>query len=1391
MIEIRLLGPVAVDTEHGSVRLSATLERALLARLALEPGRTIGRTHLIGDLWGETPPRSGAASLQSLVYRLRTSLGEAGHMVLLRASGYSVDIPPAQVDACRFEDLVRTARSLREAGESKAAGERLRTALGLWRGPSFAGLEDVPFVVAQATRLEEGRLAALEDRIDVDLSLGRHAEVVPELEALVQEHPLRERIWCQLMVALYRAGSQAGALRAYGRLRSILGDELGIDPAPATRALEASILQQDPLLDLENYGGDLRAAPPSGEAAGVSADASSTPSDPEQQDRVTVALLLTDIEASSDLWERHEEDMSVALARHDELIASVVTSAGGTVVKQQGEGDAAFVVFRRPLEAITAAARLRKAFAREPWPETTPIRVRIAVAAGEARTREGDYFGPTVNRAARLRSLARGGQVLVGATAALLAIDELPPELQLVDLGLHKLRGHHRPERVFELAGDGDIRAEPLAPPDLSNLAWALASPDDRFVGRHDELQRVQAELALAASGVRRFVAIGGEPGIGKTWLAGETARRLHAEGALVLYGHCDADAIVPYQPFVEALTFYAHSCPPSSLRSDLESWGPALAPLFPDVVAAVGGVPLPSGSAETERFRMFEAVDRWIVAMATRSPVAFVIDDLHWADQSSLLLLRHLVQSPLPASLLVVATHRDTSGGMSPAFGSLLSDLRRRTDVTRIDLSGLTADEMRTYLERRAGHELGPDADELVAALWHETAGHPLFLAELVGNLVETGAVRLDRGKWRAAGGASALPESIRDVVSQRLLRLSERCRQALVVAAAVGLEFDGEVVSRVTGVEREECFEALEECVAARLLEEALAEDRYVFRHHIVRQALYEGLSRYQRRRLHRRIALALETLPGDDSDRSLDELAWHWCAGASTAEDVENAAGLARNAGARAAAQLAFEAAAEHYRRGLEVIKRRTGTSAEMTVGLLLELGDVLNKSGNPAEGQAVFVEAAERARAANRPDLFAEAALGYGGVLPAAADNMDDTGEGLLSEALAQPSTVEDETVRACVLARLAHWTYWSRARRDRENDCRTAVELARASGSRETLAAVLNSCYWALDGPDDLDAQLARGEEITRLGEELSDREVTLHGLKCRLHALLTKGDLSEADEVARRLEQLAEEIRQPEYLRLGTMYRALMAGAKGDWTVADSLAARNFSMMQDARHPHSGIVYVAQLLPCRWLQGRAGELADVIDSSLLFNPRRVLLACVTAWSCCDDDKERARTLLDRIDLRWFSERERDFDWLAICATTAMAIESLGDVAWAEQLYPLLLPYADRNCMAGQSAFLGTMEHHLGSLGVVAGRWDEAVSHLDRALDRHARMQASPFLAFTQVARARALLGRSAAGDAAEAQRMMAEAEATARRLNLGAVTTRLNRLKDADRGDRR
>ncbi len=272
IVRVSLLGPVEVYGSDGRrIELTGPRLRAVIAQLALSAGRPVSADRLIDGIWGSTPPAGAVNALQALVSRLRRTLPPAdAQLISAGAGGYQLAVDPAQVDAAVFERLASKGRAALTAARASTAtppgganmlrpdrasqakaGEAaavLRDALGLWRGPALSDLEDAPFARAPATRLDELRAAALEDRIEADLRLGRHVDVVAELESLVAEHPLRERLAGQLIRALYGAGRQADALAAYGRIRGILADNLGIDPSPELEQTYLAVLRQEPAL---------------------------------------------------------------------------------------------------------------------------------------------------------------------------------------------------------------------------------------------------------------------------------------------------------------------------------------------------------------------------------------------------------------------------------------------------------------------------------------------------------------------------------------------------------------------------------------------------------------------------------------------------------------------------------------------------------------------------------------------------------------------------------------------------------------------------------------------------------------------------------------------------------------------------------------------------------------------------------------------------------------------------------------------------------------------------------------------------------------------------------------------------------------------------------------
>ena len=404
---VRGLGPLTVYCRDVPLDLGGRRQRVLLAILLAHLDRVVPTDRLIDGLWGEEPPQTARKALQMHVSNLRRSLGD-DFPLKTAPGGYLVQSATIDYDVIDFERLVTSATAVLRA-DAAYASRQLCAALDMWHGPAFADIADEPGVQPEITRLNDIRLSALERRIDADLRLGRHLDLVSELETLTLEHPYRERFREQQMLALYRSGRQTDALRAYDRTREVLVEQLGIEPSPSLQQLQSQILAQ---------ASDLDHRPES---------------DGEQ-----FSFLATDLEDSTGLWETDAESMQEALARHDALLEEAVVANAGMVFK--GTGDGIFAVFSWPGDAVQAAVDAQRSLSAETWGTSSPLRVRMAVDEGPATARDGDFFGPALNRVSRIMSSGHGGQILVPTALA----DRL--QLDVRELGSADYKGLGRVE---------------------------------------------------------------------------------------------------------------------------------------------------------------------------------------------------------------------------------------------------------------------------------------------------------------------------------------------------------------------------------------------------------------------------------------------------------------------------------------------------------------------------------------------------------------------------------------------------------------------------------------------------------------------------------------------------------------------------------------------------------------------------------------------------------------------------------------------------------------------------------------------------------------------------------------------------------------------------------
>jgi class 3 adenylate cyclase len=628
-----------------------------------------------------------------------------------------------------------------------------------------------------------------------------------------------------------------------------------------------------------------------------------------------LTFLLTDIEGSTPLWERHGTAMGAALAEHEAVIAEVVAAHGGRLIKTQGEGDSTLSVFARASDALAAAVALQQALAGRRRPSGIALPTRVALHTGEAELRDHDYFGQALNRAARLRALGRGGQVLLSRATAELVADQLPDGAELVDVGSHLLKGLSRPEHVFAVAH-----------PDLAAPSPALTEraeqPDGvAFVGRQGEQAELRGALDRALGGRGQLVLVSGEAGIGKTRITEELCAEARSREAQVAWGRCREGAGAPaYWPWRQALRAYAGGRPPEEVAAELGPDVGELAQLLPEL-AHLEGARRPATELDPEmaRFRLFDAMTSCLRSAAAARGLVVVLDDLHWADQASLLLLGFVAAELDDTRLLVVGTYRDVEVDRRHPLSGTLAELFRQPATFYLSLSGLDRGEVGRFIAGVTGTD--PAAD-LVTAVHGQTEGNPYFVGELV-RLLEAER-RLDAGGLEGAG----IPEGIRHVIGRRLNRLSEEANASLAAASVQGRDFDLDVVARVTGLPTGDVLDSLEEGMDARLVaESATRPGRFRFAHALVRETLYDELPARERRRLHDRVGAALVELRGDDFEGYLAELAHHFSLAARPGQ-AGQAVAFARQAGDRAMKVLAYEEAAGHYQRALGALDLKAG-------------------------------------------------------------------------------------------------------------------------------------------------------------------------------------------------------------------------------------------------------------------------------------------------------------------------------------------------------------------------------------------------------------------------------------------------------------------------------
>jgi tetratricopeptide (TPR) repeat protein len=817
----------------------------------------------------------------------------------------------------------------------------------------------------------------------------------------------------------------------------------------------------------------------------------------------------------------------------------------------------------------------------------------------------------------------------------------------------------------------------------------------------------------------------------------------------------------------VQSLRAYIRSAPSSRLREELGSSAGELAQLLPELRELFPQIREPPAvDAESARFRLFEAVSTLIRNAGSRQALVLVLDDLHAADEPSLLLLRFVGRELGGSRVLVVAASRNVDPSPSDPLTAAMTELSREPLTRTMLLRGLREEDVRTFLELTTGE--APD-ETLVAAIFEETEGNPLFVGEIVRLLSAEGSLTGD------APARIAIPQSIRDVIARRLRRLSDDCLRLLTLASVLGREFSLAVLGYAAGVREDDVLETLDEAMRERVVTDVpgvLTELR--FAHVLIRDTLYEDLTTARRIRLHRQAVQALEELYGEGSSIALAELAHHSIAGS----DFERGVRYAHSAGDRALELLAYEEAARLYKTALDTLELSDPNDSRTRCELLLGLGDAQGKAGNTPESKTTLLAATELARSAGLPEHRARAALGYGGRFPWLRAGNDRRLIPLLEEALGGLGE-EESQLRVRLLARLAGALRDQPSLEPRSSLSRQAVAIARRLGDADTLGYALVSLTTATWGPEieDLVPYVA---EIRKLAEETGDPERMFQWgwLQHIIHMNL--GDIAAAEEIAEQHQAVAQELKQLSQQWYSTVMRSLFPLVRGNFTEAERLADAAYQIGRKAQSWDASFSHRILLFAVRREQGRLEEVDQLIRTSVDEFPGYHSLGCLVPLIDYELGREdSARIRFDELASDRFTALPRDGEWVFSLSLLAQLATYLRDRARARTLYDHLLPHAHRNATLTGEVAIGSVSRYLGLLAALLERWDDAERHFEEALEMNERMTARPWLAHTQEDYGRVLLER---GETQRGSALIAAAVATYQELGMRPHASQSARL---------
>ncbi len=1014
--------------------------------------------------------------------------------------------------------------------------------------------------------------------------------------------------------------------------------------------------------------------------------------------------------------------------------------------------------------------------------------------AGQLIWRDGEKFSLRSKTWEVLRHLAdRPGQVVTKQELLDAVWPDTAVEEKVVAISVSEIRqalddDARNPRFIETVHGRGFRLLARLNARAVTRDAVGEMTGDIDIAGRSQELERIARAVTLSREGAGQLVSIAGDPGIGKSRLAREVMRRATEAGSQRLYGRCYEGAGTPVLwPWVEIINGYLGSRDSDEVRATVGEHGRDLAELVPRLRAILPEIETePYADPEWGRARLFAAVAEVLSRTALETPLVLAIDDIQWADSSTLQLLRVVAQNAAADNLCLLVIQRTTDGRSQREIADFLGDLGHQLPLTDVVLGGLTTAEIDAMVRSLAGTDL---AAPIIERLAETTEGNPFFVEGLVQHWIDLGLVVRGRGlASQLVGEDLPLAPSVLHSVGRTVDGLDKDVRQILRGAAVAGLEFDSLVVATATGKPMTDILSALEEAVRLGVLRELPEHpDHFSFRHALFREYLQSELSEARRRRLHIALGNAIEQVYANDPLPHVGQIAHHYVEGADARDQASarKAHAYAASAAGIAISAYAFQDGADWLEKALRVESLFDSDDPLGRCRMQLARGDVLLHGHRMEASKAQFAEAAIAARDLGAAPELALAVLGMT-VWDLQLQRGKPEDIGWIEEALERIGDA-DTALRARLMSRLATVRTWlGEPIEQRLPLSDQALDLGRSCGNQYAHAHVLVDRLWTLWDPAFLDERSRIADECVEVSTAFGSKVLETFGLGWQMINQLGHGDIDGVDAILRENEHLAREIGQPGFIWGAALYRATRATMMGELDAAEARAQEAFNIGGEISPPLAASALALQTMAVRREQGRLAEMGWIVGMTTSAEHAVYLRWLEPTLQYESGEVEAARQSIDELASNGFADMPIHDDGLGgltivlLMAETSVAI---ADTATNEALYRRIEPFAHQwavnsvlvNCF-------GSVARFAGRLATALELWDDAERHFDAAEASHHKAGATALLLRTQVDRAQMLHARGRRKDLAQARKLVEEAAPRADDLGLAEVVTRARQL---------